>query len=191
MGRYLRASSLLAFVVVVALLLCSSPAHALVRACGPEEYAVNYSQRQNQIAQNRLFQQQNNLSSLQNRIEIRTLALQSQVDQALAWKQSAAGLSAGNAAGCAIRTIFWGGGGRCFGNSVAQVIRRQAQANARYNQSLNRLTSFQNSAAIQISRAQQRVAQAQMQYDTALQRFAVVEAAYLKCQEAQRQNSVS
>jgi hypothetical protein len=182
--------SLKALSAAVGLLVCTAHAHAIVQPCGSEEYAVNYSQRQSQIAQNRLFQQQNSLVSLQNRIDTRTLSLQLQVDQALAWKQSAAGLSVGNAAGCAIRTIFWGSG-RCFASSAAQAIRIQAQANARYNLAVNRLTTFQNSAAIQISRLQQRVAQAQLQYDESVRRFAISDEAYSKCQATQRQSSAA
>jgi hypothetical protein len=185
MVRSLRALS-----AAVALFLCTSTAHAIQQSCGPEEYAVNYSQRQTQLAQNRLLQQQNSVIRLQNQIDTRTLSLQLQVDQALAWKQSAAGLSAGNAVGCAIRTIFWGGG-RCFGNSAAQVIRIQSQANARYNLAVNRLTTYQNSSAMQLSRAKEREAQAQMQYDSAVNRFAISEGAYLKCEAAQRKNSAA
>jgi hypothetical protein len=182
--------SLRAFGATVAFLACASSAHALQQSCSAEEYAVNYSQRQTQIAQNRLLQQQNSVMRLQNQTDNRTLSLQLQVDQAQAWRQSASGVSTGNAVGCAIRTIFWGGG-RCFGNSAAQAIRIRAQANARYNLAVNRLTSYQNSAALQLTRAKEREAQAQMQYDSALARFAISERAFLACEATQQQPPVA
>lgn len=174
-------------VVAVVSFICSAPnSHAARNSCDSEEYAVNYSQRQVNIAQSRLFQQQNSLVSLQNRIDTRVLSLQLQVDQARAWKQSAAGMNLGNTVGCSIRTIFWGGG-RCFANSIAQVIRTQARANSFYNLAVNRLTTYQNSAAMQLSRFQQRVALAQVQYDSAVTKFQTSEQAYLTCVADQSQ----
>jgi hypothetical protein len=167
-----------------------APSHAIQNSCDSAEYAVNYSQRQVQFAQNRLFQQQNALLSLQNRLDSRLLSLQLQVDQAAAWKQSAGGATAGNAVGCAIRTIFWGGG-RCFANAVSQAIRLQARANAQYNLAVNRLNTFQNSAAMQLSRFQQRIAQYQLQYDSAVSKFQLSENAYLQCVASQQQQTTS
>jgi hypothetical protein len=180
--------------VIISLLLTSlmyvAPSHAIQNSCDSAEYAVNYSQRQVQFAQNRLFQQQNALLSLQNRLDSRLLSLQLQVDQAAAWKQSAGGATAGNAVGCAIRTIFWGGG-RCFANAVSQAIRLQARANAQYNLAVNRLNTFQNSAAMQLSRFQQRIAQYQLQYDSAVSKFQLSENAYLQCVASQQQQTTS
>lgn len=172
--------SLITVSLTIIVLLGATASHATRQSCDAAEYAVNYSQRQVQFAQNRLFQQQNALLNLQNRLDSRQLSLQLQVDQALAWKQSAGGATAGNAVGCAIRTIFWGGG-RCFANTVNQGIRLQARANAQYNLAVNRLNTFQNSAAMQLSRFQQRVAQYQLQYDAAVSKFQISEDAYLQC----------
>jgi hypothetical protein len=180
--------SVMLLVAVVACMTFASNSHAARNSCDSEEYAVNYSQRQTTIAQNRLFQQQNALVSLQNRIDTRILSFQLQVDQARAWKQSAAGMSLGNTVGCSIRTIFWGGRG-CFANSIGQIIRTQARANAFYNLAVNRLTTYQNSSAMQVSRFQQRVAQAQLQYDAALVKFQISEQAYLTCVAEQNQTA--
>jgi hypothetical protein len=181
MNRSLRTLS-----VAVALLVCSSAAYARSQYCGAEEYAVNYSKRQVDIAQTQLQQQQNAVIRMQNQIDNRILALQLQVDQANAWRQSAAGLAGGSAAGCAIRTIFWRGGGRCIANSVAQSIRFRARANAQYSLAVNRLNTYQNSSATQLARVQQREALAQLRYNDAITRFKVSEEAYLECEAAQR-----
>jgi hypothetical protein len=178
--------SLVKILVVLVSSLYVTSAHAAQQPCYSAEYAVNYSQRQVQYAQNILFQQQNAFVSLQNRIDARTLSLQLQVADAAAWKQSAGGQTAGNAVGCAIRTIFWGGG-QCFANAATQAIRMQARANAVYNAAVNRLTLYQNSAAMQLSRSQQRVAQAQLQYDAAVAKFLIAENAYLQCIASQQQ----
>jgi len=164
--------------------------HAAQQPCYSAEYAVNYSQRQVQYAQNSLFQQQNALISLQNRIDARVLSLQLQVADAAAWKQSAGGQTAGNAVGCAIRTIFWGGG-RCFANAATQAIRMQARANAVYNAAVNRLTLYQNSAAMQLARFQQRVAQYQLQYDAAVLKFQATEDVYLQCVASRQQQQTT
>lgn len=182
--------SLATISLVVIGLIGATTSHATPQSCDAAQYAVNYSQRQVQFAQTRLFQQQNALVNLQNRLDARVLSLQLQVDQALAWKQSAAGMSAGNAVGCAIRTIFWRGG-QCFANAAGQAIRMQARANAQYNLAVNRLNTFQNSAAMQLSRFQQRVAQSQLQYDSAVSKFQVSEDAYLECVAAQQQQTTS
>jgi hypothetical protein len=178
--------SVLVVLAVVACCAFTNGAQAAQRSCDAEEYAVNYSQRQVTIAQNRLFQKENSYQSLQNRVDSRVLSLQLQVDQAQAWRQAAAGMSLGNTVGCSIRTIFWGGG-RCFANSLSQIIRYQARANSFYQLAVNRLTTYQNSAATSLSRSQQQVAQAQIQYDTAVTRFRLSEEAYLKCLAEQGQ----
>jgi hypothetical protein len=167
-------------VLSCAVAVCVPSAFASVDQCSSAEYAVNYSQRQVQSAQNNLIRQQNAQASLQNRIDARTLSYQLQVDQALAWKQSAAGMSLGNTAGCSIRTVIWGGRG-CFASSLSYIIRTQTRANAFYNLAVRRLTTYQNSSSVQLARMQQNVAQAQMTYDTALRNFKVSEEAYLKC----------
>jgi hypothetical protein len=181
MARYFLGSLLIGLVLV-----SSDLAFATGNSCISAEYAVNYSQRQVQLAQSNLIRQQNAQLSLQNRIDSRVLSYQLQIDQALALKQAAAGMTLGNTAGCFSRTIFWGGGGRCFAGSVAFIVRNQARANAFYNLAVNRLNTYQNSAASQSARMQQRVAQAQMTYDSALASFKGTEDAYLKCQAAQK-----
>jgi|GEM_PF-6137367 len=181
MARYFLGSLLIGLVLV-----SSDLAFATGDSCASAEYAVNYSQRQVQLAQNSLTRQQNAQMSLQNRIDARILSYQLQVDQALAWKQAAGGMGLGNTVGCSIRTIFWGGSGRCFASSLSYIVRTQARANAFYNLAVNRLTTYQNSAASQSARMQQRVAQAQMTYDSALASFKGTEDAYLKCQAAQK-----
>jgi hypothetical protein len=179
MARYFLSSLLIGLVLV-----SSDAAFATGNSCISAEYAVNYSQRQVQLAQNSLTRLQNAQLSLQSRIDSRVLSFQLQVDQAQALKQAAAGMTLGNTAGCFSRTVFWGGAGRCFAGSVSFIVRNQARANAFYNLAVNRLNTYQNSAALQLSRMQQRVAQAQMTYDTALASFKVTEDAYLKCQAA-------
>ena len=59
------------------------------------------------------------------------------------------------------------------------------QQNAAYNLAVNRLNTYQNSASLQVSRMQQRVAQAQMSYDSALNSYKSTEDTYLKCRSAQ------
>jgi hypothetical protein len=180
MSRYFLGS------LLIGLLLVSSDASfAAGDSCISSEYAVNYSQRQVQLTQNSLIRQQNALLSLQSRIDARTLSYQLQVDQALAWKQAAAGMTLGNTVGCALRTVRWGGSGRCFANSVSFIVRTQSRANAAYNLAVNRLNTYQNSASLQVSRMQQRVAQAQMSYDSALNSYKSTEDTYLKCRSAQ------
>ena len=178
--------SALVLLAVVVCFAVTPSAQATTRSCDAEEYAVNYSQRQVTIAQSRLLQKENAYQSLQNRVDSRVLSLQLQVDQAEAWRQAAAGMSLGNTVGCSIRTIFWGAG-RCFANSLSQIIRYQARANSFYQLATSRLTTYRNSAASSLSRSQQQVAQAQMQYDAAVTRFKLSEEAYLKCLAQQSQ----
>lgn len=172
--------SLVIVSVLVVSQLCATLSHAAQQPCSYEQSVVNYNVRQVQYAQSRLTQQQNALISLQNRTDSRTLSLQLQVDQALAWKQSVGGMRVGNSVGCAIRTIFWGYGG-CFAGVVSQNITMQARANANYNLAVNRLTTFQNSSAMQIARYQQQVAIAQIQYDAAVSNLQVANNAYQEC----------
>lgn len=176
--------SLMIVVAVVASVACAPRGYASTQVCRAEKSALDATQRQLNSAQSNLFRQQNSLFSLQNRIDNRILSLQLQVDNAAAWRQAAGGINAGNSFGCAIRTIF--GGGRCFANSVAQAIRLQAQANARYNLAVNRLTTYQNSAAMQLSRQQQRVADEQLRYDAALASLKQAEQDYQSCLDQPR-----
>jgi hypothetical protein len=180
MARYFLSSLLIGLVLV-----SSDAAFATGDSCSSAEYAVRYSQRQVQLAQNSLLRQQNQQMSLQNRIDARTLSYQLQVDQALAWRQSAAGMSLGNTVGCSIRTVIWGGS-RCFAGSLSSIIRTQSRANANYDLAVRRLTTYQNSAANQQARMAQSVAQAQMTYDTALRNFKVTEESYIKCEVVRR-----
>lgn len=160
------------------------------RPCYSEQVSLAFAQRQAQAGQNRVNQLQNSLVNLQNRIDTRTLSYQLQVDQALAWKQSAAGLATGSVVGCAIRNIFGRSGfrysgGRCFASSAARIIQIRASADARYNLALNRLTTFQNTSAMQLSRAQNRLATAQLQSDDLNQKLATAQSSYTTCQANQ------
>ncbi|MFN4896347.1 MAG: hypothetical protein ACK5GN_07700 [Pseudomonadota bacterium] len=175
-----RNKALVAMVIAVTLFALTPRTVVSQQECDAAQYQVNYSQRQVNTAQTRLYQQQNALVSLQNRIDSRTLSLQSQVDQARAWQQSAAGLNVGSTVGCTIRTIFWGGG-RCFANSVSQIFRIRARADAQYNLAVSRLNNYNNLSSQQLARKQQEVAQAQLQYDSAVSKFQLSEKAYLDC----------
>lgn len=173
--------SLTAFILVAVSALWTIKVAEAQQICNSQRYLASAYQRQLQSAERRLIQQQNAYYNLENRIDVRTLSLQFQVDQAAAQRQSVAGISTGNSVGCVVRSIFWGRGGRCFANSISQTIRMQSRANALYRLAVNRYNSYRNAAASQLVRAQQRVALSQMYYDDALSRFRVAEAEYLEC----------
>lgn len=157
--------------------------------CGVEQYNMTYYERQVNSAQTRLLRQQGAYANLQDRVDARTLSLQLQVDQAQAWRQSAAGMGLGNTVGCTIRTVLWGRGGYCYAGSISYIINMRARANSNLTRAVRSLTSYQNSSAMQLARSRDRVAQYQLQYDAAVVNYQASQQAYLACVDQSKQSA--
>jgi hypothetical protein len=181
--------------VVIACIDFAQDSYAIPQGpCGVEQYNMTYYERQVNSAQTRLLRQQDAYANLQDRVDARTLSLQLQVDQAQAWRQSAAGMGLGNTVGCTIRTVLWGRGGwgrggYCYAGSISYIINARARANSYYTRAVRSLTSYQNSSAMQLARSRDRVAQYQLQYDAAVVNYQASQQAYLACVDQSKQSA--
>ena len=156
-------------------------ANATTSSCSALESAARFAQRQVQIAESGLIRAQNDYYNGQNRTEARIAQYQLRVAQADANRQAMNGISAGNAAGCAVRSVFRIGWNGCYSGAVSSSITRAARANASYQMAVNQLNSYITYSANYLSRLNQRVVMAQAKYDAAQAKSKEVDLAYIKC----------
>jgi hypothetical protein len=175
-----RFSLLIVATVVFASIDFAQDSYAITQGlCGIAQYQFNLNERRANSAQTRLLRQQDAYAGLQDRIDARTLSLQLQVDQAQAWRQSAAGMALGNTVGCTLRAVLWGG--YCFAPSISYIINARVRANTNYNRAVRNLTAYQNSSAMQLARFWARVQQSQLDYDSAVANAQRSQQEYLAC----------
>lgn len=146
---------------------------------------------QQQVAQNQLYNAQRNLTnaqntfySAQNQSAFRLDMLNAQIAQAQANLQISGAITGGQAANCAIRSIFGRIGGGCFAGAATSAIIRQARARSYYNMTVTRYNNYVAYLNNYLRRLSQRVVVAQIQYDQANAQYQAATVAYQKCEAA-------
>lgn len=172
-------------VLLACLITCHvQVAHAVSDPCYLARNQALAAERQVTTAQRLLGNAQNQLSNAQSQAEIRLDGYRMQIAQAQANVQVAGAVSGGQAASCAIRSIFGRIGAGCFAGAAASSYVRQARARTYYNLSVSRYNSYVQYLNGYLRRLAQRIVDTQTQYNQANEAYQQAAAAYQQCTQA-------
>lgn len=159
----------------------TSSAFSAYDPCRQQYNLMTSAQRRVDQADRQVSRAQDTLLNRQNQVELRMVFYQAALERAWANVQAASTISNGYAAGCVIRSLFWGGYG-CVSSSIYSGAVRRANANAAYNAAVGRRNSYYVYAQGLIRRQAEQVTHAQDQYNAEVANYQKFESDYRACQ---------